>query len=122
MDGHVCLHTINVLYCLINDRDYSSMSPEEQNILQWAALLHDINKLGPPVHEGKDHMHPFKGAATVLRVFTRLGLIELKSEKQQFALLSIYDLLFVSKQPVHESWSRHFKSGEIFCKHMQAHD
>lgn len=41
----------------------------------WAALLHDIKKLGPPVFEGKDHIHPFKGAMQSLKVFQRLDII-----------------------------------------------
>jgi len=32
-------------------------------------------KLGPPVIEGKDHTHPFKGALKALEIFKRLGIL-----------------------------------------------
>jgi hypothetical protein len=60
-EGFVCVHSLNVLYLVMHDRLYLQMNANEQNILQWAALFHDICKLGPPRFEGKDHIHPFKG-------------------------------------------------------------
>jgi hypothetical protein len=48
-EGLVCVHTLGVVYCVMNDSEFSKMSPREKNILKWAALLHDIKKQGPPV-------------------------------------------------------------------------
>jgi hypothetical protein len=42
--------------------------------------LHDIKKLGPPVYEGKDHIHPFKGGIAVLDIFKRMKIIKLNEE------------------------------------------
>ena len=53
------------------------MNKEEQNILKWTTLLHDIKKQGPPVFKGKDHIHPFKGAIAVLEIFRRLNSIKI---------------------------------------------
>lgn len=59
---NVCVHTLNVLYLVYNqNEEYKRLGKEDQNIMLWAALIHDICKLGHPVYEGKDHIHPFKG-------------------------------------------------------------
>ena len=71
----VCVHTLNVLYLTTIDEEFLKMNEEQQNIMLWAALLHDIKKLGPPNFNGKDHLHPFKGGAAVLIIFERLGII-----------------------------------------------
>jgi len=65
----VCVHSLNVLYLVIQDKDFFALSPNAQNLMKWAALFHDISKLGPPVFEGKDHIHPFKGGLTILEIF-----------------------------------------------------
>lgn len=75
----VCVHTFNVLYLIINNAEYSKMTPRDQNILKWVALLHDICKLGLPVFHGKDHIHPFKGAREVLQLFKHHGTITISS-------------------------------------------
>ena len=64
--GHVNCHTLNVVYCIINDEDYKKCSPYYQNILKWAGLLHDLKKLSVPIIEGKDHTHPFKSGKATL--------------------------------------------------------
>ena len=68
-DSHVCCHTLNVLYLVMRHPDFLRQSKFEQIVLKWSALLHDIKKLGPPVQEGKDHLHPFKGGLAVLKMF-----------------------------------------------------
>lgn len=68
-EGHVCTHSLNVLYLTMNDVEYLKLPENEQNILKWAALLHDIAKLGPPIFEGRDHIHPFRGGKVVLEIF-----------------------------------------------------
>lgn len=65
----VCVHTLNVLYLVTINEEVMQMSKYDQNIMAWAALMHDICKLGPPVFEGKDHIHPFKGARYTLSQF-----------------------------------------------------
>jgi len=62
---------------------YDSLEDEDQNIILWACLLHDIRKLGSPVFEGKDHVHPFKSAAAVLEVFEQIGILEVSSKARK---------------------------------------
>ena len=59
------------------------LAVEEQNIILWSCLLHDIRKLGAPIFEGKDHVHPFKSAAAVLEVFEKIGILEVSSKKRK---------------------------------------
>ena len=64
-----------VLYCVMMDEDYQELSPEEQNVLKWASLLHDIWKWSSPLIKGKDPVHPFWSAVTFLSICERLNLI-----------------------------------------------
>jgi hypothetical protein len=50
--------------------------------MKWAALLHDIAKLGPPKFEGKDHIHPFKSGRIVLEIFVRHGILKLDTPEK----------------------------------------
>lgn len=59
------------------------MCSKEQNILKWAALLHDITKRGWPEFKGKDHVHPFNSALATLEVFHELGILVLRNEEER---------------------------------------
>lgn len=62
---------------------FEALEDEEQNIIMWSCLLHDVKKLGEPVFEGKDHVHPFKSAAAVLEVFAMMGILEISSKEKK---------------------------------------
>jgi hypothetical protein len=64
--GFVCAHTINVLYLIQKDEHFKMLPERDQDILLWATLLHDVRKRGPPLFEGKDHIHPFTSAEATL--------------------------------------------------------
>ena len=53
-----------------------TLSENHQNILKWAALLHDIAKRGKPEFLGRDHTHPFAGGIMVLKIFHRIGFLD----------------------------------------------
>lgn len=38
--------------------------------------MHDLRKLSTPIIEGKDHVHPFKSAISVLEIFASIGVID----------------------------------------------
>lgn len=94
-------HTMNVIIVILTEQEFATLSSEEQNILLWSGLLHDIEKTGPPIHEGKDHIHPFKGAITVLEFAKREGLIKLDSSDLQNDFDKLKQLISESTQPVH---------------------
>ncbi|TNV77786.1 hypothetical protein FGO68_gene5504 [Halteria grandinella] len=120
-EEHVCVHTLGVVYCVMQDPEFRKLNRREQNILKWSALLHDIRKQGPPVFEGKDHMHPFKGAMSVLEIFLRFKTFQIQSEDQLEALANVKKYMDLSKQPVPTSWSKHFKKGVKYCTEMHSH-
>ena len=69
-------HSYQVLYLITEDKNYRKYSVEDQNILKWAALLHDMTKRQVETFEGRDHTHPFVSAMCVLKVFRRLGFLD----------------------------------------------
>jgi len=79
-DGWVSLHSLLVVWKTVTDSSYAELNDEEKNICLWAALLHDIAKLGGPIYSGKDHIHPFKSAIILLDVFNREGIIARHSD------------------------------------------
>jgi len=68
-DGRICFHVYKMFYSLLRDPQYQQLPKYEKNILLWSTLLHDICKRGPPVIQGKDPIHPFKGAWLSLYYF-----------------------------------------------------
>ena len=44
----VAMHSISVLYVTMKSDLYTKTTPWEQNVLKWAALLHDIRKRSIP--------------------------------------------------------------------------
>jgi hypothetical protein len=102
-DGFVAIHTLLVVWRATQSIPdlYNPLSPEEQNILKWSCLLHDLKKLGTPYIEGKDHIHPFKSAVAVLEVFQSLGILSIKSDH---AYRQVKRLLSESVQPLPQEY------------------
>ena len=48
----------------------------------WSALLHDINKRGTPIFDGRDHIHPFQSAREVLDIFQELGILHIHPDQE----------------------------------------
>lgn len=86
-DGYVAVHTLLVLWRATKHLPqlYEQLTDTEKNIVKWTCLLHDIKKLGAPVIQGKDHIHPFKSAVAVLELFKQIGVLELKTKELQIA-------------------------------------
>ena len=77
-EGCINIHTINVIYKTITDDLYlKQLNKYEQNILKWAALLHDITKRGRPLFEGQDHIHPFNSGSATLQIFRKLNILSI---------------------------------------------
>lgn len=69
-DGKTLWHLKVAMVALLGLEEYRSMSPDQQTVLQWVVLLHDMAK--EPV-EGRDHRHAFRSAALVGRIIPQLG-------------------------------------------------
>ena len=91
--GCITLHTLNVVYRTVRDPLYPKLSKSEQNILKWAALLHDIVKRGDPLFKGKDHVHPFLSAKATLIIFRNLGIIDLEDPEKKSSFEDIISLI-----------------------------
>jgi len=71
-NGRTNVHTLKALISLFLDNSFLSADKNDQNIILWTILLHDLEKK-PEAGKGKDWMHPFKSAATAIKVFIRMG-------------------------------------------------
>lgn len=76
------MHTMNVLYMSTRHSLWPQYTAEEQNILKWAALFHDIKKRSVPEIQGRDHVHSFVSAGLTLEIFQRIGIIILDEENE----------------------------------------
>lgn len=98
--GFVAVHTLLVLWrALKHTPQFNKLSAEEQNMVKWACLLHDVRKLSVPIIEGKDHVHPFKSAISTLEVFEKLGFVEASSKNKE-CLMQARRLIGESVQPI----------------------
>ena len=109
-----------MLWRTVADPLYSEYSAFEQNVLKWGALLHDIRKLGHPVYEGKDHIHPFKSAQSVLQLFVSLGFLK-PSASQEASIRQVNRLIDESVQPVWKQVRDKFKHFQPVCTQMHSH-
>lgn len=120
IDGLVCLHSINVLVCTVMHPNFETISAEEQNILKWAALFHDIKKRGPPEFDGKDHIHPFVSGGAMLQVFHELGILVLRTEEERTLFQNILFLIEDSHQPVQTVWPQ-VRPDQNLCQKVHSH-
>lgn len=81
-NGMLAVHCILSLWRATTDPMFPNLTEDEQNVLKWACLLHDIAKRGTPVIQGRDFVHAFKSAAQALNVFKELGILEVHSGRQ----------------------------------------
>jgi len=75
LNGRICFHTLRMLYCTLNDKNYLLLSPEKQNVIKWTIILHDIAKRNVPTfkEDKKDPAHPYNSAIVALDVFNSLS-------------------------------------------------
>ena len=52
------------------------MEVEDQNIILWSALLHDIKKRGCPEFDSRDPIHPFVSGKESLGLFQELDILK----------------------------------------------
>ena len=69
-EGVTAAHTILVLATSMTFSEYQQATPQTQREIEWAALLHDIDK---DVLGGKDLTHPFRSAAVAVNAVQILG-------------------------------------------------
>jgi len=122
-EGFVATHTLLVIWRAVKFLPdlYAELSASEQNIIWWTTLLHDIRKLGTPIIEGKDHCHPFKGAAAVLDVFRLLGILDCSTKHRQHLFDQVCRLLSESVQPLPRKQLAEISHGKCCMTTMHSH-
>ena len=68
-DGQTALHTLVVLALCLNLPEYNLADEQTCTELEWAALLHDLDK----ERARRDSAHPFRSAAKVAQIMPALG-------------------------------------------------
>ena len=79
----VARHTLIVMALVVTDPIFPELTAEEQNILKWAALLHDLGKVQQPTIRGRDHVHPIMSGINTIDIFEKLGFIENLDEEKR---------------------------------------
>ena len=59
---------------MIQDEHYLALNKDEQNILKWACLLHQIKRRGKPIILGNDHIFSFKSTKESLYILKEANL------------------------------------------------
>lgn len=98
--GITLVHVMCVFLGLFELPEFVHMTKEQQQIMKWTVLFHDLEKEPP---QGKrDHMHAFRSAAAAARILPGLGFV-VKPE---------YDLLI-------NEWDRYTRSAMTISKDAQ---
>ena len=79
-DGQTLIHTMTVFTALLLCPEYQQATPEQQTLMHWIVLLHDLAKV---VVEGKrDPAHPFRSAALAGKLMPHITASRATSENQ----------------------------------------
>jgi hypothetical protein len=69
--GITCAHVTLVVLSTLQLPEYQAASPQEQTMMLWVSLFHDVEKVLIP--NEKDHIHGFRSAVTAARVLPQIG-------------------------------------------------
>ncbi|HLY29260.1 MAG TPA: hypothetical protein VKQ72_23135 [Aggregatilineales bacterium] len=78
--GVTLIHVITVFVALLQCPEYVALSPDEQLLMHWIVLFHDIAKVIDHKKERGDSMHAFRSAVAAGRGLFRLGFAAWDSE------------------------------------------
>jgi hypothetical protein len=71
LDGATLVHVLSVLTALLMCPEYKQTAPDQQALMKWIVLFHDLAKL--PQEEKRDHPHAFRSAARTGVTLPELG-------------------------------------------------
>lgn len=80
-DGVTLTHVMCVFTALVLCSEYQKATPDQQAILKWAVLFHDLAK--EPARGQRDHTHGFRSAGLTGRILPRIGfpLLDANNER-----------------------------------------
>lgn len=70
-DGKTLWHVLLAVVALRRLDEYRDATAQQQHLLDWTVLLHDIAK--QPTHERRDHRHAFRSATVAAQVLPLIG-------------------------------------------------
>lgn len=71
LDGATLVHVMSVLTALLMCPEFKSATPDQQMLMKWIVLFHDVAK--QPQAEKRDHPHAFRSAARTGVALPELG-------------------------------------------------
>lgn len=89
-DGVTLTHVSAVLMGLYRDADYQTMTDQQQAILEWAVMFHDVAKVLPDDAYRHDAIHAFRSAAVAGLALHKLGFAVADTER----LTAWHDVLY----------------------------
>lgn len=92
--GETALHTLLVLVTCLNLPEYGQANDRTRRELEWAAVLHDLDKQ----LARNDTAHPFRSAAVAAQIMPQLGF-ELSQDIQQADLEAWSNLVMFAQRP-----------------------
>ena len=120
--GTFAVLSVLCLWRLTKEQTFQKESKEMQNILKWVAILHGLKKQGLPTIHGRDHVHPFKSANTLIELFIKLGIIDLnESDGSHTNWSHVQRMLMESTQPLPSLVREDFQHGKPVCTVMHSH-
>ena len=76
VNGVTLVHVMCVFLGLYMMPEFLSMTKEQQQMMKWVILFHDIEK--EPQKEKRDHGHAFRSAVAAARILPRLGFCHIR--------------------------------------------
>jgi hypothetical protein len=104
--GITCAHVTLVVLSTLQLPEYQVASPEQQTLMLWVSLFHDVEKVLRP--KEKDHVHGFRSAVTAAGALPVLGFETKASYLTDFeawadytfnAICSVEEALTASPEP-----------------------
>ena len=92
-DGVTLTHVSAVLMGLYRDADYLAMTEQQQAILEWAVMFHDVAKVVPDGEYRHDAIHAFRSAAVAGLALPHLGFAVTDTERLQSWSDTLYNAI-----------------------------
>lgn len=124
--GNTALHTFLVFVCCLSLPEYSQMDTHTRQEIEWAAVLHDLDKQ----LARNDTAHPFRSAAVVALIMPELGFA-LRPQITKADIETWSKLVMSAQQPagermihdhaslkeiiegIHQGWGQHSSASRV---------
>jgi hypothetical protein len=84
---YFCEHTFLTMVVLYKHSKYIKLPENDQMLLMWTMLFHDIHKRGRPVLDSRDPFHPFPSAMRTLEILIKNEILPKNEYLNEFRIL-----------------------------------